>query len=117
MKVLKFRAWDSDNRMFVYLLISKGGIGKSVNQNDPVGELSDWQQFTGQLDKNCTEVYEGDIFGNLRGKRCFVGQQKDGAFKLFFLDKRMTPLSFADPRVKESVVIGNIYENPDLLKD
>jgi len=80
-------------------------------------EISTVGQYTGLLDKNKTEIYEGDIIKGLNGKIDIV------VFKLgcFYWDG--FPLIFDGesdsfeiyPTEDWSEVIGNIYENPELI--
>lgn len=66
-----------------------------------------WMQYTGLKDKNGKEIYEGDI---LDGK--LEVSFKDGMFGFFspthFIGLNLLPINFRE-------VIGNIYENPELL--
>lgn len=79
------------------------------------------QQFTGLLDKNGKEVYEGDIFSVAKEEPragVFEVSWKDGAFrKVWHIqgERREELLYPIDERV-EIEIIGNIYENPELLK-
>ena len=77
-------------------------------------------QFTGLTDKNGREIYEGDIFQEKTknpktGKRvpswCVVW--KDGMFTDEFGDKTLGELLRYSLEIE---VLGNIYENPELLK-
>lgn len=65
-------------------------------------------QFTGLTDKNGKEIYEGDIV-----------RYRDGIYKVDWFENGF--YLFRDVRAKfdiwwvDTEVIGNIYENPDLL--
>ncbi|MBE3116911.1 hypothetical protein IMZ68_06870 [Candidatus Bathyarchaeota archaeon] len=65
------------------------------------------EQFTGLLDKNGKEIYEGDIV--LRD----YGRPDDEQYKEVISDIRID-CAFDNDVVYE--IIGNIHENPELLK-
>ena len=66
-------------------------------------------QYTGLKDKNGKMIWEGDIL-SLRTGRPHVVRFKDGTF---ILEDSAIPMSFA---IKFEI-IGNIYDNPELLKE
>lgn len=81
-------------------------------------------QYTGLLDKNGKDVYEGDIvrFENADGNHdCetiyepprFVFKRKDGAYLQPALFNGIELINIASQQLE---VIGNIYENLELLK-
>ena len=66
-------------------------------------------QYTGLKDKNGKMIFEGDIL-SLRAGRPHVVRFKNGAF---ILEDSAIPMSFA---IKFEI-IGNIYDNPELIKE
>ncbi len=91
-------------------------IGKSIGMYEVYPETVG--QFTGLLDKNGKEIYEGDIlfmgndgYENIYNK---VGI-KDGCFG-YIGEYSGELLPFCNYNVTEEVV-GNIYDNPYLTKE
>jgi uncharacterized phage protein (TIGR01671 family) len=79
-------------------------------------------QFTGLLDKNGKEIFEGDI---IRTKRYGVvhGQSNTQGADLFrvvyknaqfYIDNKLRHFYLQDSKCNE--VIGNVFDNPELLK-
>ena len=72
------------------------------------------EQFTGLTDKNGKEIYEGDIVenGNDRGPVVFENGR-------YYIDP-VVELRKGEPRYMGSLywgnIVGNVHENPELLK-
>ncbi len=107
---IKFRAWNDE------VMIPDGMVavinGHALNPD--TGKEKDWvlMQYTGLKDKNGKEIYEGDIVeadGLLPSDVIFY----ESAFRT---EEAADPLAYDDERYGGFTIIGNIYENPELLK-
>ncbi len=124
MREIKFRAWlrdvmfpvdeiewNSKNNKIIYVIINGCEYGF-----DEVKLM----QFTGLKDKNGKEIYEGDIlndFGNIKGANRIgfvIFSEEHGAF--MFDGFCGYPYFVRNNMAKECEVIGNKFENPELLK-
>lgn len=115
----KFRAWDSDSKkMWIPDFIYKNGEPGLKGPGKKQSTLYDCplMQFTGLRDKNGNEIYEGDIVKNERNE---TGQIvfNNGAFVSQYLPPHnWDAMEPCDGLLDRQVVIGNIYENPELVK-
>lgn len=130
MKTLKFRAWihvadDYDvreNKFPIYEMIYQDGhnIASFFNEVCDYAEsdIIDIMQFTGLYDKNGNEIYEKDIIlrkKSNRDARTIVSWDYN---ELTIVDplKMVFEICFKDTVDElESEVVGNIYENPELV--
>ena len=67
-------------------------------------------QFTGLLDKNGTEIYEGDITD--AGE---VVTFENGIFGTTYNGNRQGLSMLSEKRCSVVAIIGNIYQNPELI--
>lgn len=135
---IKFRVWDKEQRrMFSHKLIDsydKDGVilwGDIFSGKDKTVEL---MQSTGLRDSTGVRIYEGDIVtvnGNTKTARLnknYTITFKDGAFCVTARHSRYSfnnsitirDLMFQAVNANHKlvlIVIGNIYENPELLND
>ena len=132
-RIIKFRAWDTKkNKMYSaeelgqdQLTLSVDGRG-FINVHGKSTKLSKFythlipEQFTGIEDKNGKEIYEGDIVRHLitsTPKNMYETKQiiwDISSMKLQGKNKRASFLEWPATYCLE--VIGNIHENPELLK-
>lgn len=119
---IEFRAWDSKNKKMLYgvPLEKDGSVKVSISsgfaaQYDPQYEcITDVMQFIGLLDKNGAKIFEGDLCQYFKNDLLLVEwHQPDAQFKLKRLNGIKEYLRF-DCDVE---VIGNQFENPELLEE
>jgi len=128
MREIKFRAWDKKWKRMVYDFhpICHGDLNlfDFAFLKDYDGDYEP-MQFTGLKDKKGKKIYEGDIvdFGNWNddGERADVEFTKERAcFGFNFFSKHggegYGTLEFHRGERADWEVIGNIYENRELLK-
>ena len=123
MREIEFRAWDKKKKVYTnwkcydnmfYFMDKFTGVW--IRDDD--FERFVLIQYTGLKDKNGTEIYEGDIC-NCREYECFGKVEWNNEEAGFYFCVVMEGGGFEEEHlydyVDELEVIGNIYENPDLL--
>ena len=123
MRTIKFRAWSETLKDWVFpattFRLNPGTIGV-IEKTDPNDIIL--MQYTGLKDKNGKEIYEGDILRiPIKPKRdLFVikWENKDFYRNCLYQITKGGGLNF-HPNIiltQKGEVIGNIYENKELLK-
>jgi uncharacterized phage protein (TIGR01671 family) len=134
MQELKFKAWDIKREYMYEEVISidlfKEGAQIIVGGEDIEYDKSVYRedvilrQYTGLRDKNGKEIYVGDLLATNRGvfQVTFYDQQieafniSDDATDHYLEDfNESAGVSLRTKNMEWLIVIGNIYENPELL--
>lgn len=114
MREVKLRAKATENREWCYGVIHNDGVNLfpvSVDMNT-IG----W--FTGKKDKNGKEIYEGDILIHIYMGSVFKVEysERNSAFMLIHPTNESYNMGIYD--IENCFkVIGNIYDNPELLEE
>ena len=121
MRELKFRVWDEEERRMLYskfsVELSEDGKFENmlaVTENDGKVRISEHfilEQFTGRKDRNGKGIYEGDII------EWYDASVKKGTDPTKRHICRWSDIRRGfDDCFSCGVIIGNIHENPELLK-
>ena len=132
MREIKFRAWHKFAKQMLYMdkhtkltfywdcggWLMDEGISRAISTE--VGIL---MQYTGLHDKNGKEIYEGDIIKGLRDADLDYSQEitqveyRGSAFVEGYFGRPLDVYTSSYHYGNTLEVIGNIYENPELLKE
>lgn len=134
MRVVKFRAWDKEIEK-IYPVLEIDFVEEWVSMYSKItGRHYNWlnnlvlMQYTGLEDKNGEEIYEsyivkfdpqspcGDEFYNPRDGEIGEVIFDFGSLVVRPIDKKRESLRFSLSELGDWVVVGNIYENPELLQ-
>ena len=113
-RIIKFRIWDLHDKKMLYV---DGIFNEHPGHSNSIMPQYDlcWKdheiqimQYTGIKDKNGIEIYEDDIFideNTINGAELVI-------WNFFIYD--IIELGYTENQLK---IIGNVYENPELLKE
>ena len=126
MKEIKFRVWDNIHEIMMKL--------SEVNTYSTIDIISNVfkdslnvMQFTGLFDKQGVEIYEGDIIKDSSNRLMTVEwDRRVGTSRFIFrvintighikVGRFVNTHEWIMPDDNDIEVVGNIYENPELLK-
>jgi len=123
MKNFKFRAWDKDHKYMEYtdknLIVTFGekGIVNATDLSDIYSACEYMQNYelmqsTGLKDNDGIEFYKKDIVRNIDSEELGVVEYDEGQFRVSYngVSEQLWEID------KDLQIIGNIYENPELLE-
>ena len=135
MKQIKFRAWNAEENNMIFTF--DGNYEIMVNSEDGTvfcgGHMSngDWtepvlMQFTGLLDENGNEIYEGDILqyhfeddGAIIAENLEIFWNQSTASFCYddsYKGDKTSGQELSVEFCRDVVIIGNVYQNRDLLQ-
>ena len=124
---IKFRAWVKDRKAIFEVVLINYVTKKVTYLFERVGHLLsirhekfndiELMQYTGLKDKNGKEIYEGDIVKLRANHGIGVIKYSDewGAFIVEYIKPRPLAVLGMNYYKEDIEVLGNIYENPELL--
>ena len=131
MREIKFKGWHTVQKVMFSAETMAGDqltllpTGKFINVHSSSTRLSETYppdifiplQYTGLKDKNGKESYHKDIvdFRHTRSTGYWVVEWNDSEAKHVLRSELYGEIPLQ--QIKEGFIIGNIYENPELLKE
>ena len=127
----KYRAWDKELQTMIDVSLIDFKKRVLVGEHWKFGETNfmsfdeiELMQSTGLFDRNGKEIFEGDILevddcGEVLGNAKLIWDNEQAAFMIdaISVDDIAPFYEFVSDEDYFYRVIGNIYENPELLED
>ena len=122
---IKFRAWDEVNKQMTSSFSIKDFGASDIGELKGIEGFEDCQnflqtaiilQFTGLLDRNRKEIYENDLSKNYYKGQWVVLQVVWNPLGMWSVKWKDGYINNYHINNKNMEIIGNIYENPELIK-
>ncbi|EFG27941.1 YopX family protein [Fusobacterium periodonticum] len=124
---IKFRAWVKDRKAIFEVVLINYVSKKVTYLFERVGHLLnirhekfndvELMQYSGLTDMMEKEIYEGDILFESFGERYYKVVFKNGSFRAEFEgDFEEHSFDLIDVVAQGCKIVGNIYENPELIE-
>lgn len=119
--LFKAKCIEGGNWIFGDLIHHLDGATIGTSESDGLHELyidkKTVCQYVGKNDKNNKKIWENDIVVTDDGERLLnIVKFKKGGFMLVGITKNINSVFFDEYATDETEVIGNIFDNPELLK-
>jgi hypothetical protein len=118
-RTIKFRVWNKKSKRFGEISLHTGfsASGFFTFEDD---ENVCIQQFTGLTDSQDNEIYEGDILRD-KGDFLYMVFWHEAASRFELTERSEAPDGYLTPKfgwrdVSSLSVVGNKFENPELLE-
>jgi len=117
---LEFRAWDGTGMMSIHDYRGNVSTFFAMHESDhPI------MQWTGLVDKTGRDIYEGDVIANESYSRVVEFKPNAGSFRMAHIhmlyrqpfEDIWQPMEQAYINEFGLEVIGNVFENPELIPD
>ena len=137
MREIKFRAWEearlmngkvrrrmiSNEELLCYAEIPSPMLSSGFHDATPDGDVWVWLQYTGLKDKNGVEIYEGDVLRDGKDATLIGVVFWNDMRAMFGIDPSQCDATARSSKFiapfddwSDWEVIGNIYQNPELVK-
>ena len=123
----EFRAWDKDNKRManVFEINFLNSTVYLQGEYRVIFDQVELMQYTGLKDKNGKKIFEGDVISHANGEiykvnnrsGCFMADNVRNGKSLRHDEEDVRVWHTLMESQMLIVILGNVYENPELLKE